>query len=416
MLLLETFRTEPGSPVRWNTSMRIRSLHQGLALTALLATVGAAQTLSPLRREGGYYVQEERGELPAAPRLRISSTGAVEVEGGVGRQVSYQLTRKVKASSEGEAQRLFDEAPLTAARQGGSVTLRVDKPSCWSCGFSAALHVSAPHATQEALISTTGGAIRVSNIEGRVNADTAAGAISADNIGGGVRATTSGGPITLGAIGGPVRCETAGGPIKVGAVRGETVLSTSGGRIEVGEVLGSLRAETSGGDIKAQRVAGEVFAGTSGGVIQIGEALGRVVAETAGGSIEIAKAPQGVTADTAGGRIRLTEVAGAIRAASAAGNIEAVFLNGSPVADSLIETNAGAIVVFLPASLRVAVDASVGFARGLNRIESEFADIQVVRGSGGASEVRAVGVLNGGGPVLRIRNTSGRIQIRRLPE
>lgn len=398
--------------------MKTRSLNRAAALAALLASAAAAQTLSPLRREGGYYVQEQRGDLPAAFRLRISSTGAVNVEGGVGQRVTYELVRKVKASSEAEAQRLLDQAPLTAARQGGSVTMRIDKPGCWNCGFSATLHVSTPHATQEAIISTSSGQIHVSNIEGRVNADTAAGAILAENIGAGVRATTAGGPITLGAIGGPVRCETAGGPIKVGTVRGEAVLSTSGGRIEVGEVQGGLRAETSGGDITAQRVGGPVFAGTSGGVIQIGEAVGRVVAETAGGSIEIAKAPEGVTADTAGGHIRLTEVAGAIRAASAAGNIEAVFLDGRPVGDSLIETNAGTIVVFLPATLHVAVDASVDFARSLNRIESDFADIQVVRSGNGAgsNEVRAVGALNGGGPVLRIRNTSGRIQIRRLPE
>lgn len=388
------------------------------ALLTLFAALAGAQTLGPITRVGGFFQQEERGEVPAGQRLRISAAGEVDVEGSQQQTVNYVAVRKVKASSEQEAQRLLDAARLVASRQGDSVTMRIDQPNCWNCGFHSELKVTVPYATREAIISTTAGAIHVANIEGRINVDSSAGAIRAENIGGGVRADTAGGPITLGAIGGPVRCDTAGGPIKVGSVRGEAVLSTSGGGIEVGIVQGSLRAETSGGSIRAQRVEGQVFAGTSGGGITIGEALGRVVAETAGGSIEIAKAPQGVTAETAGGPIRLTHVAGAIRAAAVSGNIEAVLLHGQPLSDSFLETNAGTIVVFIPASLQVAVEATVDFGRSLNRIQSDFADIQVVRGGDGfgSSEVRAVGALNGGGPVLRIRNASGRIQIRRLEE
>lgn len=397
-------------------------LHAGVRLVTaslmLFGGVAVAQTLSPITREGGYYVQKEQGELPAGLRLRISAAGAVDIEGGPQQVVSYQVTRKLKADSEAEAQRLLDKARLIAARQGDSVTMRIDKPNCWNCGFFSQLNVKAPHATREAVVSTTGGEIHVANIEGRLTADSSAGAILAENIGGGVRADTAGGPITLGDIGGAVRCDTAGGRITVGAVRGNAVLSTSGGGIKIGRVQGSLRAETSGGGIEAEAVGGTVFAGTSGGGISIGEAAGRVVAETAGGSIEIARAPEGVTAETAGGPIRLTHVAGAVRAAAASGNIEAVFLNGQPLADSWIETNSGTIVVFIPASLQVAIEATVDFGRNVNRIQSDFEAIQAVRGGEGfgSSEVRAVGALNGGGPVLRIRNTSGRIQIRRLED
>lgn len=398
-------------------SRRAASIGVG-ALLVLCGAAATAQTLSPIVREGGYYVQQESGELQSATRLRVSAAGNVAIQGSNQGMVSYSVTRRVKAGSEGEAQRLLDRARLTAARRGDAVTLQMDSPNCWNCGFQSDLSVQAPFATREAIVTTTGGRIHVTNIEGRLTADTSAGPISAENIGGGVRADTAGGPITLGDIGGPVRCDTAGGRITVGSVRGDAVLSTSGGGIEVGEVRGSLRAESSGGGIHAKRVAGTVFAGTSGGDISIGEALGRVIAETAGGAIEVAKAPQGVTAETAGGPIRLTQVAGAIRVAAASGNIEAIFLDGQPLADSFIETNSGTIVVFLPASLRVAIEATVDFGRNLNRIQSDFADIQVVRSAEGfgSGEVRGTGAINGGGPVLRIRNTSGRIQIRRLEE
>src|SRR5690606_29369732 len=147
---------------------------------------------------------------PAAMQLRISAVGAVNVEGVQQSGLAYHVTHKVRAVSEAEAQRLLDGARMTVRRQGGAVTMRINKPACWNCGFQSVLSVKAPYATRDAVISTTGGEIQVANIEGRINVDSSAGAIRADNIGGGVRANTAGGPITLGAIGGPVRCDTAG--------------------------------------------------------------------------------------------------------------------------------------------------------------------------------------------------------------
>jgi hypothetical protein len=235
------------------------------------------------------------------------------------------------------------------------------------------------------------------------------------DIGGGVRATTAGGSIALGKIGGEVICETAGGQINVEEARRNATLTSSGGSIRAGSIGGSLRAETAGGDVTATRVGGRVIAGTSGGSIAIGQAGGPVNAESAGGSIDIASAPLGVRAETAGGRIRLTDVAGQVYAANATGDIQAIFMNGAPMADSLLETNLGTIVVYLPADVRLVVEATVDFAKGLNRIESEFDAIQVVPvgETRGMTSLHASGALNGGGPVLRIRNTNGRIQIRK---
>jgi hypothetical protein len=90
---------------------------------------------------------------------------------------------------------------------------------------------------------------------------------------------------------------------------------------------------------------------------------------------------------------------------------------GRPLGDSLLETTAGSIIVWLPASIAVRVDAVIDFASGSNRIQSEFDSITVQRSDGdfGTGQVVAAGVLNGGGPVLRIRNTNGRIQIQRRP-
>ena len=384
----------------------------GLLLAAVLSL--SAQTLGPIARDGRYWVQQETGEIERGSRLRVSATGAVVIDGHDASHFEYRVTRRVKADSEDEARAIFERSQLTAARLGPTATLTMEEQACARCAFSAELEVRAPRAIQEAIVGARG-EVRIHGVAGRVITDSAGGAMEIGDIGGSVRATTAGGSIALGVIGGEVRCDTAGGTISVEATRGDATLASSAGSIKVGTIGGSLRAETAAGDVSAARVEGRVIAGTSGGSISIGQAGGPVNAESAGGSIEVAFAPKGVRVETAGGRIRLHDVAGHVYAANATGDIQAVFLAGAPLQDSLLEANVGTIVVYLPPDVRMAIEATVDFAKGLNRIESEFTDIQVTQTSetAGMGGLHASGALNGGGPVLRMRNTNGRIQIRK---
>jgi hypothetical protein len=387
-----------------------------LASLALAAVASlSAQTLGPIARDGRFWVQQETGEIDRGSRLRVSVIGGVTIDGREAPHFEYRVTRRVKADSEAEARQIFERARLSASRSGPTATLTLEEPNCGRCAFSAELEVGAPLNLQEAIVGTRGGEVRIHKIAGRVIADSAGGAMEIGDIGGAVRATTAGGPISLGVIGGEVLCETAGGMISLDNGRGDATLTSSGGPIKVGTIGGSLRAETAGGDVTATRVEGRVIAGTSGGSIAIGQAGGLVNAESAGGSIEVAFAPKGVRAETASGRIRLNDVAGQVYAANGTGDIQAVFLDGAPLADSLLETNLGVIVVYIPANARLEVVATIDFAKGLNRIESEFDAIRVtpVSDTPGGAALHASGALNGGGPVLRIRNTNGRIQIRK---
>ncbi|MEZ5363806.1 MAG: HEAT repeat domain-containing protein [Bryobacterales bacterium] len=386
-----------------------------LALLLGAALSLSAQTFGPIAKDGRFWVQQETGEMAPGSRLRVSVIGAVTVEGRAEPHFEYRVTRRVKADSEAEAKAIFERAHLAAVRRGPTATLTLEEPNCGRCAFAAELEVGVPQTLQEAIVGTRGGEVHIHNVAGRVIADSAGGAMEIGGVGGAVRATTAGGPISLGTIGGEVLCETAGGTISVDDARSNATLTSSGGSIRAGSIGGFLRAETAGGDVTAARVNGRVTAGTSGGSILIGQAGGPVNAESAGGSIEVAFAPKGVRVETAGGRIRLNDVAGQVYAANASGDIQAVFLDGAPLADSLLETNLGTIVVYLPANARLAVEATVDFAKGMNRIETDFPGIQIVQGEDGPglSALHASGSLNGGGPVLRIRNTSGRIQIRK---
>jgi DUF4097 and DUF4098 domain-containing protein YvlB len=390
-----------------------------LSFAALLTLMGTvkAQTAGPVERQDGFWVQMFEGDLPAGSDVRVASAGPIRLLGQDMSQVRYRVRKKVKAANEQEARQLLDKALLRAERQGATTVIDLRDPDCRRCAFSAEMELYVPRATRRAEIDTRGGSLDIRAVNGSVSAETAGGSIQIDDVSGEVQAATAGGSIQIGRVGGRVRCETAGGSIRLDSSGGAAELRTSGGGIQAREVRGDLRAETAGGSIRAEKVEGDLIAATSGGSIHVGEVTGAVDAETAGGSIHVDNAPQGVRAETAGGGIELNNVGGTVIATSAAGPIRAFFIAGRPLRDSLLETTAGTIVVWLPATLAVRVDASIDFASGSNRIQSEFDSIVVQRSEGefGAGRVVAEGEINGGGPVLRIRNTNGRIQIQRRP-
>ena len=388
--------------------------HSAAAVALLCAAPLWGQTEGPIARDGRYWVQTVEGSVAAGSRLKVSSIGSIALRGEGTDQVRYTAKKRVRADSEAEAKRLFQRAQIRSSRQGSTVTVTVEDPHCGRCSFSAALEVTAPRSTEEAVLETHGGAVEAFDIDGRVNAETAGGSIHMDRIGKAVRAATAGGAIGLGVIGGPVRCETAGGSIKLGSSHGDAVLTTSGGGIEADQVDGSLRAETAGGSIRVRRVSHNVTAQTAGGSIQLGQIGGSVSAETAGGSITVEAALGGVRAENASGSIRLMDVSGTLRAVTAAGNIIAQLMANQPVSESTLETSAGTIVVLIPDGLRLNIRANVDMANSVNRIQCEFPGVNVRLEDGpGPRALVAEGAINGGGPVLRIRNTTGSIQIKR---
>ena len=88
----------------------------------------------------------------------------------------------------------------------------------------------------------------------------------------------------------------------------------------------------------------------------------------------------------------------------------AEILPGRPLADSFLSTGAGDVTVLVPSNIRVTVEAENNGSQDERSIETAFPAIRVWRRG---SSVVAGGRINGGGPVLRIVDGGGRIEIRR---
>lgn len=201
------------------------------------------------------------------------------------------------------------------------------------------------------------------------------------------------------------RLTTAGGSIEVGDLEGRVDAETAGGSMKFGRIKGPVNGTTAGGSVRLQGCIGKADIRTAGGSITIGDVDGDVEARTAGGSIKIDRAKGTVDAETSGGSIRVEEVMGAINASTSGGSVTA-YITEQPKSDCRLTTSAGGVIVYLKDGISLDVDAKAGWGT----VISEFNMSDVTKRD---DESMLRGKINGGGPELYLRTSSGKIRIER---
>jgi TonB family protein len=278
-------------------------------------------------------------------------------------------------------------------------------------------------------ISTGVGDIETADITGRVVLLTHGGNITGGHIAApsqplppGDRALakieTGGGHIILKDVAGDLDASTLGGHIQTGIIAGNAKLRTGGGHIRAARIKGTAQLETEGGNITVGEAGSFVGVRTAGGQIDFGEVHGSVHAQTGGGGIRVMYVSGPMEVVSSGGSICLTRVANTVRAATSEGTITAwitpdaaekmqtVRLPGP----SQLASRTGDIVVFLPRNIAMSLDATVENG-GPNHIEADPSlPLNIQTQPDGL--VHGVAALNGGGSVLRLHTTSGKIQVQ----
>ncbi|HYS55858.1 MAG TPA: DUF4097 family beta strand repeat-containing protein [Thermoanaerobaculia bacterium] len=202
-----------------------------------------------------------------------------------------------------------------------------------------------------------------------------------------------------------VNLKTSGGDIRVANLQGEAQVKTSGGGIDLGRIDGKVLARTSGGNVSLEGSSANVDLHTSGGGIRIGDVNGSVTAKTSGGSIEIRRAAGDLLARTSGGGITIGEADGTVDAQSSGGSIKA-HLAQQPRADSRLSTSGGGITLSI--APHVAVDLDAHTSGG-----DVDTDVPVTL-LGRQDESSLQGKINGGGPKLFLRSSGGNIHVRKM--
>lgn len=184
-----------------------------------------------------------------------------------------------------------------------------------------------------------------------------------------------------------------------------TELHTSGGGITVGDLQGKAELRTSGGGIKLGKMGGVVDARTSGGSITLAEAGGATELKTSGGNISVGRVNGPAELSTSGGSIRIESVASVLRANTSGGSIRANIV-GPLKEECVLSTSGGSVSVSVDKVAAFRLDAST--SGGGVDIEGLTLAVEKL----GRDRSRLAGMVNGGGPLLKLRSSGGGITVR----
>lgn len=267
---------------------RIIKILVGSSIAALVLVLTATST----EARQAYLTQE----FDVSDNVDIevkTSGGSIEVYGSNTDQVRVEMYVRKRGRELDQGDVDLDEWEIRVQQEGNKVYATANKEGRnrgWNNNnnISISFKVYAP-VKSKADVRTSGGSLRLENLQG-------------DQL-----ARTSGGSITVEEIGGDVSLRTSGGSITINNIEGSVDANTSGGRIRAEKVTGGINARTSGGSITLEAVSGNVEAKTSGGSIEA-EILSPddfIELRTSGGSITVTVPKDlGYDVDLGGNRVR----------------------------------------------------------------------------------------------------------------
>lgn len=349
-------------------------------------------------------VLETTGQTKSFP---VGKGGSLEVETSGGDiTISPWEKDEVVVNASGISERDRDELSMTQTGNtvrveyrghGGNPRFQINVPSQFNLNLNTAGGDMAIEGAMTGQIkgATSGGDIRLADVNGQVDM------------------STSGGDVSAGKVQGNANLSTSGGDIRLGTVAGEVQVTTSGGDISVENVGKMLKATTAGGDVTAGDVGGDATLTTAGGDVRVGKVSGSVKLTTAGGDIQLNGGNGTVAATTAGGDIALRNVSGSIKAKTAGGDITAELVPSGEGTSNLV-TAGGDIRLFLPENARARISARIRL-EGRQREEANIlSDFKAEQQDKTDREIRATFVLNGGGENITLETVNSNVEIRRL--
>jgi DUF4097 and DUF4098 domain-containing protein YvlB len=384
-----------------------------LGVLAMLAPLALAQE-THTSRESSAWNQEMTGTLAAARNVRVKlDMGSVVLHGGDQPGINYAV-HSHSYSSEQDTRHEFGSFKINSYVKNDTAWIVAEWQGGHPRKFSGEFVINLPRNTDSVRIETGGGGVEATGVAGQVSIQTGGGKIRVDDVGGSVDVETGGDSIDIGTVGGDLKLQTGGGNISIRSVKGNIRAQTGGGNVVVQSGEQGAVVEAGGGDVEIKRCLGKVKASTGGGSITLGDIGGPADIKTGGGSIRLTSAKGRVGANTGAGTVELYGVPSA-RVETGAGGITVKLINtGAERNDSLLETSAGDITVYIAADVALSVRASVELGNG-HHIRSDFPDIHIAS-EGNQWEpktLHAEGSLNGGGPVLKVRTTTGDICFKR---
>jgi DUF4097 and DUF4098 domain-containing protein YvlB len=369
-------------------------------------------------------VVREQFKTGATPRVVVDVfNGKVHVTAGDGDGVQAVVTKTAGGATKEEAKANLKLIEVTFKQEGETVRVvarRVEAPAkdgqpadanavnrqkilaSMGLGFSADAAVRVPPGAGLDL-HTAFGEVRVTNVDGKVQARTSSGAVFVTGGKGVLDLASDFGNLTIDGQPATVQGATKSGAVTVKGARGDVQVSSGFGNVTVDG-------------------AAAVTATTNSGAITVKRATGALVLKSGFGNVTADGAPAGATVETKSGAIRVTNAKGALGVTSGFGNVEAegrgVTLRGRTSSGAIgfrgtlaegehtLHSDFGNVRVKLPADSRFRVDARTQFGR----VTSAFAVKPTAKGDdkhlqGTVGDDPAV--------VLKLTTNSGAIELQK---
>jgi DUF4097 and DUF4098 domain-containing protein YvlB len=199
---------------------------------------------------------------------------------------------------------------------------------------------------------------------------------------------------------------TSGGSIRVSDLNGTVDARTSGGDLNFAKIQGGVEGHTSGGNIKATGCAYRLNLETSGGNILIKDCSGpNAQATTSGGNIEATGCTGKLQVKTSGGNIDIGNFSGASAYADTSGGSISFDTTRPPEEDCLLRSSGGNITAKLPANSALNLHAATDGG-------DVTSDLPVTV-EGKMQPGKLEGKINGGGPNFMLRTSGGEIRVEK---
>ncbi len=179
-------------------------------------------------------------------------------------------------------------------------------------------------------------------------------------------------------------------------------IENTAGNVEAAAIAGNLDVKTKAGNVQIQSVGRNIKLATLFGNVTVGNVAGDAEINTKAGEINIKKVKGNAHIESISGDVTLSECEGPVHIELKSGNLD---LNLAKISgNSDLDLKSGNIQLGLPSTARFAIDA-----QSLSgNINSDF-ELMVERKFARAT---ARGNVNGGGPLVKIRNISGNVELR----
>ncbi|MDY7075560.1 MAG: DUF4097 family beta strand repeat-containing protein [Chloroflexota bacterium] len=321
--------------------------------------------------------------------------GDVTVTGSDGDEVEVVANLNLWGANEEDARRQVD---VQMTQTGNRITVRVVRPETIYIGIvnitgsRADFEIRVPFETSLQL-ETDSGDLAVGDVTGAMELETSFGNIQIEDVSGAVSARSSSGDITLVGLsdGGDLEAETDFGKMILRNIIADSLTAHSdSGDIQAEEVElnGALDLETDFGDVVAVSVDATSYRLVSGsGSLTLDGCSSLLDLKTDFGDIEVRNATEAaLTLKTSSGRVYFS------------GSLDAE-------GDHRVESEFGDVHVILPADAAFDLEAETDFGS----IETDFA-VTVSQ----FEEKHLTGQVNGGGPLLWMKTSSGDITLESI--